>query len=395
VGKHLVLVGGGHAHLPTLIGLREFVERGHRVTLISPSAYHYYSGMGPGLLGGLYQPEEIRFHVRRMAEDRGAAFLADSVIRIDPGARRLFLASGGVVPYDLVSFNIGSEVAAEGVIAPAQTDVFPVKPIVNLIAGRREILSLRAARAPRFVIGGGGPAGLEVAGNLWRLTRDPARRSRITILAGVEWLPRASAKVRRLARRSLKERGIELVEGSRVRSMKDGRATLANGGSYSYDLAFAAFGVRPPNLFRDSGIPTGDDGALLVHTTLRSVAHPEIFGGGDCIRLSERPLDRVGVYAVRQGPVLRHNLLSALDAAELRPFRGKGRYLLIFDLGDGTAIWWKGKWVWSGRLALWLKQLIDRRFMGAYQVSGEMKEMTGAGDPEVSVEGRSGREGVG
>jgi NADH dehydrogenase FAD-containing subunit len=321
--------------------------------------------------------------------------LADSVIRIDPGARRLFLASGGVVPYDLVSFNIGSEVAAEGVIASAQTDVFPVKPIVNLITGRREILRLRASGATRFVVGGGGPAGLEVAGNLWRSTRDPGGRSRITILAGPEWLPRAPAKVRRLARRSLEERRIELVEGSRVRSMKDGRATLTDGGSYSYDLAFAAFGVRPPNLFRESGIPSGDDGALLVHATLQSVAHPEMFGGGDCVCISERPLDRVGVYAVRQGPVLRQNLLSALGGGEIRPFRGGGGYLLIFNLGDGTAIWWKGKWVWSGRLALWLKQLIDRRFMGAYQVSGEMKETAGAGDPEVSVEGRSGREGVG
>ena len=58
MGKHLVLVGGGHAHLTCLMQLKHFVDRGHRVTLISPDAYHYYSGMGPGMLGGTYSPQE-------------------------------------------------------------------------------------------------------------------------------------------------------------------------------------------------------------------------------------------------------------------------------------------------------------------------------------------------
>jgi hypothetical protein len=48
--KHLVLVGGGHAHMVTLANIRRFVEKGYRVTVIGPSAYHYYSGMGPGML---------------------------------------------------------------------------------------------------------------------------------------------------------------------------------------------------------------------------------------------------------------------------------------------------------------------------------------------------------
>ena len=45
MGKHVVLVGGGHAHLTCLKMLKHMVDRDHRVTLISPDAYHYYSGM--------------------------------------------------------------------------------------------------------------------------------------------------------------------------------------------------------------------------------------------------------------------------------------------------------------------------------------------------------------
>jgi NADH dehydrogenase FAD-containing subunit len=85
MGKHLVLVGGGHAHMVTLANLGEFTKRGHRVTVIGPSDYHYYSGMGPGMLGLNYKPEEIRFATRRVVEKHGGIFVRAKVTRIDPG----------------------------------------------------------------------------------------------------------------------------------------------------------------------------------------------------------------------------------------------------------------------------------------------------------------------
>ena len=53
--KNFVLVGGGHAHMTVLANLNKFAEKGHRATVIGPSPYHYYSGMGPsGMLGNIY-----------------------------------------------------------------------------------------------------------------------------------------------------------------------------------------------------------------------------------------------------------------------------------------------------------------------------------------------------
>ena len=49
MGKKLVFVGGGHAHLTSLKNLSAFRKRGHDVFLVGPSPYHYYSGMGPGM----------------------------------------------------------------------------------------------------------------------------------------------------------------------------------------------------------------------------------------------------------------------------------------------------------------------------------------------------------
>jgi NADH dehydrogenase FAD-containing subunit len=118
MGKDLVLVGGGHAHLTVLLNLARYIERGHRVRVIMPSSYQYYSGMGPGMLSGIYRPQEVRFNVRKMVQDRGGAFLEDKVTRINPGGRILVSQSGQEVPYDVVSFNTGSEVPVQPFLPP-------------------------------------------------------------------------------------------------------------------------------------------------------------------------------------------------------------------------------------------------------------------------------------
>ena len=98
MGKHLVFIGGGHAHLTALVRLKEYIQRGHKVTFISPSPYQYYSGMAPGMLSGTYRPQEVRFHVRKLAEDRGAEFIGDSVNAFHPRERVLSLKSGEKSP---------------------------------------------------------------------------------------------------------------------------------------------------------------------------------------------------------------------------------------------------------------------------------------------------------
>lgn len=61
-------------------------------------------------------------------------------------------------------------------------------------------------------------------------------------------------------------------------------------------------------------------GGLLVNKYLQCTAHPEIFGGGRCIYFKDRPLDKVGVYTVRQNPVLYQNLMASLEETVLQPF---------------------------------------------------------------------------
>ena len=178
-------------------------------------------------------------------------------------------------------------------------------------------------------------------------------------------------KMRRLTKASLAGRRIEIIEDDRAGQFEAGRVVLESGRKLPADFVFLTWGIRPSRLFKDSGLPTGPDGGLLVNAYLQSVAYPQIFGGGDCISFQQKPLGKVGVYAVRQNPILFHNLSAALNGDEMRAFDPGGDYLLIFNLGDGRGIFWKKQLVWQGKLSFYLKDYIDRRFMKRFQVSAE------------------------
>ena len=92
-----------------------------------------------------------------------------------------------------------------------------------------------------------------------------------------------------------------------------------------------------------------------------------MFGGGDCIYFKDQPLDKVGVYAVRENPVLYHNLMAYLDGEPLMPFDPGGDYLLIFNLGGREGVLQKRWLTFGGRLAFLIKDYIDMRFMRKFQ----------------------------
>ncbi len=373
MGKHLVLVGGGHAHLTTLLNSAQVTARGHQVTLVSPSAYHYYSGMGPGMLGGFYEPSQARFHVGKMARDRGAEFVQDTAVRVNPRGKTILLKSGQSLSYDVASFNTGSDVQLSPLVHDNE-NVFPVKPVLNLYKARTELLREIENRPLDIVVVGGGPAGVEISANLWRLFLNRPNRANITLVAGSELLRNAPERIRLLALKSLEKKNIRTRVAVRGERLEKGCMTLSDGSRIYYDFAFIATGIRPSPLFENSSLPIGADGGMLVNNFLQSITHPELFGGGDCVSLDGSPLAKVGVYAVRQNPVLFHNLVAKLEDSELHSFEPGPPYMLILNMGDAKGLLWKRSITLNGKLSFFLKDFIDRRFMKKFQVSGERTE---------------------
>src|SRR5262249_50797294 len=111
---------------------------------------------------------------------------------------------------------------------------------------------------------------------------------------------------------SLRARGVAIRLGSPAARVDDGRVLTADGSAIAHDVLVAANGLVPSRLVGATGLPTNESGALAVDEHLRSIADPRVFGGGDCIALVGHSLPRVGVYGVRQAPILCHNLMAAL-----------------------------------------------------------------------------------
>ncbi len=366
--KQLVLIGGGHAHMVTLANLASFTRKGYRVVVIQPSDYHYYSGMGPGMLGGTYQPEEIRFQTRFIVESQGGEFIRDKALSIDPVRQQVNLEAGSKpIRYDVLSCNAGSSVPY--LSGSNQETTFSAKPIERLNQARQIIFDTGRNQQMAIAIVGGGPSAVEIAGNIWQLTTKLTHPPKITVFTGTRLMNKHPERIRMMIRKILSQRGIMLVEGAYVESLNGGKIYLKDGRYFKADLSFSAVGVKPSPIFSRSGLPTGPDGGLLVNKYLQSTAQANIFGGGDCISFQPQPLDKVGVYAVRQNPVLFHNLMASMDEETLQVFSPGGAYLRIYNLGGMQGVFSKGPFMFSGRFAFWIKDYIDRKFIRSFTMN--------------------------
>ena len=215
---------------------------------------------------------------------------------------------------------------------------------------------------------GGGPSSAEVAGNVWQLAKKVNRHlPDIQIFAGKKFMTRFSESIRSRVLSSLQKRGIKIIQTGYVKQIKSNEICLESGEKFSTDFIFMALGVKPSTIFEKSGLPIGTDKGLLVNKYLQSVKYPDIFGGGDCIYFKDHPLDKVGVYAVRQNPVLLHNLMARLKDTELEIFDPGPEYLLIFNVGGGLGVFKKKGFVFGGKIAFIIKDYIDRKFMKKFQ----------------------------
>jgi NADH dehydrogenase FAD-containing subunit len=329
------------------------------VVLVDPSEHLHYSGMTTGVLSGSYEPGENRIGIRHLVERGGGRFVQGRVAEVQhrtgPCSSRT-AGPSGTTP------SPSASVARRA----ARTALTSVKPVSNLEGVRKRLMAAETGAASRVVIVGGGPAGCEVAANLAGLVLDAGLGVEITLVeAAPDLLPTSSKASRRIMRGHLRDLGVDVILGRQGVAVNGG-AVLENGEEIRADLVLAATGVDPPDGSARSGLATGDDGALWVDRHLRSPNDHRIFGGGDAVAFRGNLLPRFGIYAIRQGPVLYHNLQATPRGEPLSSYTPQGRYLYVLDLGDGTGLAIYGPLTNRSRSALRLKHLIDRRFVREY-----------------------------
>jgi NADH dehydrogenase FAD-containing subunit len=351
-----------------LANLGNIVAKGHQVTVVQPSDFHYYSGMGPGMLSTFYSADDIRFNTRFVVERQGAEFVRARATRIDAQNNILHTDAGDSISYDVLSCNVGSFVPFDNIEGDA-SNVYSAKPIERLLEAQRSIVECCNSNNSISVgIIGGGPAAVEIAGNTFHLAKTTGCRNiRVCLYAGKKMMSDFSSSIQRIIRRNFQDRGITVDESAYVDKISSGKIVLENGQQHDADIIFLATGVKPSSIFATSGMTTGPDGGLPVNSYLQNTEYANIFGGGDCIYHSPTPLAKVGVYAVRENPILLNNILASLEGSELKLFDPGGNYLLIFNLGEKYGALQKGPFIWGGKLSFTIKDYIDRKFMREFQ----------------------------
>ena len=144
-GRDLLLLGGGHAHLGVLRALAmRPAPQGCIVTLVADELEVTYSGMLPGLVAELYQPEAGVVDLLPLCTAAGVRLIHDRATRLDASARRVVCARHPALRYDVLSLDIGS--APRPLPRNAGALLLPVRPIGSFAT--RLDAALRRCRGP-------------------------------------------------------------------------------------------------------------------------------------------------------------------------------------------------------------------------------------------------------
>lgn len=372
--KRLVLIGGGHSHVEVLRRFGMQPPARAELVLVSPHRDTPYSGMLPGWIAGHYTRSECHIDLAPLAGFARCRWLQTSCNGINPDARLVFCENGQTLRFDVVSVDIGSRSPA--LETPGALEhALAVRPIDHFMAAWEEVCRMAAAgRAPRHIaMVGAGAAGAEVLLSMQHRLREivPALQTEFELIGdGPELLPGHNASARAILKRVLEARGVKLRPNSRVERVDLGRLQLHNGTTIATELIAWATGASPSLWPRSVGLATDERGFILVNDALQSVSHPGVFAAGDIATVRNHPRPKSGVFAVRAGPPLEHNLRRALQDLPPVAWQPQRHALALITTGDRHAIASRGDlavqgdWVWQ-----W-KNWIDRRFMRRYAIRG-------------------------
>ncbi|MGE3064271.1 MAG: FAD-dependent oxidoreductase [Hyphomicrobiaceae bacterium] len=371
--KNLVLVGGGHAHVHILknFGLHPMPDV--RVTLVTREVEAAYSGMLPGFIAGYYTRAQCHIDLRPLARFARAHLIHDAAVGLDLERRLVLRNAGDPVPYDVVSLDVGAA-PDRSAIPGAAAHALVVKPIDRLAAKWEQLIAAPAPRLGlRFTTIGAGAAGIELTLAMRHRVRnrlieagDNPERASFTLISAGRILESGNARARRLFRNLLNARGVTLVENCRAREVASNAIICADGSRRPFDQVILATQSTAPAWLRDTGLPLDSSGFVQIDAELRALGCANVFAVGDMASSLVHPRPKAGVFAVRQGPPLAENLRRALADEPPVPFHPQQEYLSLISTGDRSAVAMRGSWAAQGRIFWYLKDWIDRRWIGSY-----------------------------
>jgi NADH:ubiquinone reductase (H+-translocating) len=347
----VVIIGGGFGGLSAARALRRAPVN---VTILDRRNHHVFQPLLYQVAMAVLSPGDIASPIRWiLRHQRNVEVLLGEVGRIDPDRRIAHLTDGAEVPYDYLIVAAGATHAYFG-----HDDWLPYAPglktLEDALEMRRRVLLAfeRAEREPdfvrrrallTFVIVGGGPTGVELAGALAEIARrslakdfrhfDPSSSRILLIEAGPVVLPPFPAPLRDAARRDLERLGVEVRTNTLVTCIGPGVVQAGEERIAAATVLWAA-GVAASPLGASLGVPVDRVGRVLVRPDLTIPGHPEVFVIGDLASLAGpagRPLPGVAQVAIQMGVHASRNIVRATEGQPLRAFTYR-------NLGDMATI---------------------------------------------------------
>jgi NADH dehydrogenase len=370
----VVVVGGGFAGLSAGMALADMAVD---VTLIDRRNHHTFQPLLYQVALAVLSPADIAQPIRSIfSKKQNIEVLMDEVIGIDANTRSVQLHSGAKVGYDYLILGTGSTHSyfghddwahsAPGLKTVEDATEIRRRVLLAFELAEREMVETGAHPLLNFVVIGGGPTGVELAGAISDISKlymrhdfrhiDPSKAQVILIEGSPRILAAYPEDLSKKAVEQLQQLGVEVRAGQSVSDVKPGYVIVA-GKRLDAVVTLWAAGVQASPLGKMLGVPTDKRSCAIVDLYLNPPGHPEIFVCGDLAHVEEagRQVPGVAQPAMQMG---RHAAQMIAQDMAGKP-RTKFHY---FDKGDMATIGrhaavanvrWPFKAHWSGTLA-WL-----------------------------------------
>jgi NADH dehydrogenase len=352
----VVIVGGGFGGL---YAARALEGARVEITLVDRRNHHLFQPLLYQVATATLNPSDIASPIRSvLRHQENARVLLGEVTRVDVPGKQVLLADGTPLPYDTLVLATGATHSYFG--HDEWADLAPgLKSIEDALEIRRRVfLAFEAAEREddpeerrawmSFVIVGGGPTGVELAGALAEIARqslrgdfrsiDP-RQARIVLVEGVpRVLPTYPEDLSEKAQRRLEQLGVEVRVGARVTDLDERGAMLGAERIPARTVIWAA-GVAASPLARSLGVPLDRAGRVLVRPDLSIPGRDDVYVIGDLAAVEQdgKPVPGVSPAAMQEGRSVAANIRRRLHGEPTQPFRyfDKGSFAVI---GRGAAV---------------------------------------------------------
>jgi len=352
----VVIVGAGFGGLNAARALRRAPVQ---VVLVDRNNYHLFQPLLYQVASAGLEPEEIAKPARAILRgQKNFDFRMVDVTRVDFAAKRVD-TSAGPISYDFLVLAPGGETNFFG-LESMQRHGLGLKDIPDAIEIRNHVLTCfeQAMLEPEpekrralltFIVVGGGPTGVEMAGALSELIRlvlvkDYPRLNikdvRILLLEATDKLLAAMPeRLREAAVKTLWRKWIDVRFGAQVADYDGKQIRLKSGEIIPAQTVIWAAGVRASPLNATLGVAPGRQGRIPVEPTLQVPGHPEVFIIGDAAYREQdgEPLPMVAPVAIQMGRFVARNIKRQLRGQPLESFRYRDQGTLA-TIGRNAAV---------------------------------------------------------